>query len=77
MTPWQNTDEMKWTDLGRVLCADHAGAGRDPGCPVCRQPPSAAGAPQPLLPLPHPGRRTRTCCTLVNLVCVHGYLIAP
>lgn len=46
---------MKSRDLGYVLCADPAGAGGDPGRPVCRQPPPAAGTPQPVLPLPHPG----------------------
>lgn len=38
---------------------DSAGASSDPGRPVCRQPPSAAGAPQPLLTLPHPGACTK------------------
>lgn len=42
-------------DLVFLLLSDSAGAGGDPGRPVCRQPPSAAGAPQPLLTLPHPG----------------------
>lgn len=42
-------------DLVFLLLSDSAGAGCYPGRPVCRQPPSAAGAPQPLLTLPHPG----------------------
>lgn len=42
------------------LWADPVGASGDPGRPVCRQPPAAAGAPQSLLPLPHPGKLART-----------------
>lgn len=48
------------SDLGLLPWTDPAGAGGDPGRPVCRQPPSAAGTPQPLLPLPHPGTHTHT-----------------
>lgn len=52
------------------LRPDSAGASSDPGRPVCRQPPSAAGAPQPLLPLPHPGTHTCTHTCTHSCLCV-------
>lgn len=51
---------------------DSAGASSDPGRPVCRQPPSAAGAPQPLLTLPHPGACTKHRRTRAH-ECTHAH----